>query len=148
MWRPASPDAATSTALIAIPGLSSLNVCMVFELTSTSAQGHIFNPAVHRHTRYNPKGHLELLSRQVGLQMSLSHRQLCNVKGLLQRKPSSIHPFPTPCKTRSQPVLRAFLILHFEPQRITVFQKHFPEMSLFDSFTHYSSMPPLNSFTD
>lgn len=40
------------------------------------------------------------------------------------------NPFPVPYKTQSQPVFEAFLILHFEPQRITVLKKHFPEMSL------------------
>lgn len=103
---------------------------MILESTLTFEKGHIFKPSEHFHTIYNPKGHLELLSRQMNLQMILSHRQLCNLKSLLPRKLSIItNPFLWPYKTQRQPVLEAFLILHFEPQRIII-QKHFPEMSL------------------
>lgn len=67
---------------------------MVLESTSTFEKGHIFKPSEYFPTNYNPKGHLELLSRQMSLQMILSHRQLCNLKSLLPRKPSSLTPSP------------------------------------------------------
>lgn len=126
-----SPDATTFKTLITIPGLNLRKYKRFLNQLPTLEKGHIFKPSERFHTNHNPKGHLELLSRQMSLQMILSHRQLCNLKSLLPRTP------PSPATQNTKPTaFSSLLTLALWASKHHRIKETFSRNVSLDSFVH------------